>query len=58
MSFGSRSSSRFFLETIRNRSDLLALEQEGGFCGGGGGGDGSCHDAAVSSVPRRPLGCG
>jgi hypothetical protein len=57
VSFGSRSSSRFVLETIRNRSDLLALEQEGGFCGGGGG-DGSCHDAAVSSVPRRPLGCG
>jgi len=53
--FGSRSRSRFVLETIRNRSDLLALEQEGGFCGGG---DGSCHDAAVSSVPRRPLGCG
>jgi hypothetical protein len=58
VSFGSRSSSRFVLETIRNRSDLLALEQEGGFCSGGGGGDGSCHDAAVSSVPRRPLGCG
>ncbi len=46
----------FVLETIRNRSDLLALEQGGGFCGGGG--DGSCHDAAVSSVPRRPLRCG